>query len=42
MAARLTKEQLAAEMERVKNFKPNKPNPAANDSAFKELVAKRT
>lgn len=31
IAARLTKEQLAKEVERVKAFKPNKPNSLAND-----------
>lgn len=31
IAARLTKEQLAREVERVKAFKPNKPNSLAND-----------
>ncbi len=31
IAARLTKDQLAREVERVKAFKPNKPNPVANE-----------
>lgn len=42
IAARLTKEQLAKEMERVKAFKPNKANPAANDAGSWEKFAAKT
>ena len=40
IAARLTKEQLAKEMERVKTFKANKANPIANDAGSWEKFAK--
>lgn len=42
IAARLTKEQLAKEMERVKAFKPNKANPAANEAGTWEKFAAKT
>lgn len=42
IAARLTKEQLAKEMERVKAFKPNKANPAANEAGIWEKFAAKT
>ena len=42
IAARLTKDQLAKEMERVKAFKPNKANPAANDAGTWEKFAAKT
>lgn len=42
MAARLSKEQLAAENEKVKAFKPKKPDGVANDVTPREAVAKRS
>jgi len=41
IAARLSKEQLAKEVERVKAFKPNKANPAANEPGAWEKVASK-
>lgn len=41
IAARLTKEQLAKEMERVKAFKANKPNSLANDPGSWEKNARQ-
>ncbi|MCA0406567.1 MAG: hypothetical protein LCH39_10500 [Proteobacteria bacterium] len=41
MAARLSKEQLSAEMEKVKAFKPKKPDASANEVIVREAVAKR-
>lgn len=40
IAARLTKDQLAKEIERVKAFKANKANPVANDAGSWEKFAK--
>jgi localization factor PodJL len=41
IGARLSKEQLTREQDRVKSFKPQKPNVAANDVGSWEAVAKR-
>lgn len=41
MAQRLSKEQLNAENEKVKTFRPMKANPAANEPGMWEAVAKR-
>lgn len=42
MAARLSREQLSAENEKVKSFKPKKPDGAANDVIQRDTVAKRS
>ncbi len=41
MAARLSKEQLGAETQKVKAFKAKKLDPAANAVVVRDVVAKR-